>query len=87
MGSKEMTQQELILFPVGSRVYHKRSDLFGRVLERARMVLPGGTGATGKERVDAARLKYEWPYDQSADPVWVPVSELRHHLDVPGMPA
>jgi NTP pyrophosphatase (non-canonical NTP hydrolase) len=54
-------QVGLFTFEPGTRVYHRRADLFGRV-ERCY-----GTAAT---------VKYEYPWDQSLPPESVPVSEL-----------
>ncbi len=46
---------------IGQRVYHRRSDLLGRV--------------TSLER-DRAFVKYEWPWDPNAAPEPVPIVEL-----------
>lgn len=52
---------------VGLRVYHRRADLFGKVLSV--------DGAM-------ASVKYEWPYDPAAEARVVPVRELVSALEV-----
>ncbi|MBX4215793.1 hypothetical protein KW797_02500 [Candidatus Parcubacteria bacterium] len=51
-------------FPPGSRVYHRKKDLFAVVIEVA--------GLKGGLRL----VKYEWPYDDKAPPVFVPLDQL-----------
>lgn len=60
-GVGEAVEASASMINVGDRVYHRRSDLFGSV-----------------ESIDdgRARVKYEWPFDQSAEPRDVPLDEL-----------
>jgi hypothetical protein len=49
---------------VGDRVYHRRADLFGKVMALS-------------YAENRAAVKYEPPWNQASDPVRVPLSELR----------
>lgn len=46
---------------VGDRVYHRRADLFGTVVDYRKITV---------------LIRYDWPYDPKAEPVWVPMAEL-----------
>jgi hypothetical protein len=52
-------------FMVGDQVFHRRADLYGRVV------------APLPDSGSAYFVKYEWPYDPNANPTLVPVEDLR----------
>lgn len=53
----------------GDRVYHRRSDLFGRIEALHHTI---------------AAVKYEWPYDPEAEASDVPLAELIPDYEVQG---
>lgn len=54
---------------VGSRVFHRGHDLFGKIVSIH-------TNDLAKPPYQFANVKYEWPYDPKAEPEPVPLEEL-----------